>query len=379
MGCDRADDVPFVRAAEIDVPVIVLTPNLTGADGISTVARLVTRACEGVTVLVLNEPADRTVFEGAEVWGAGGRSSRFVTSAVRRATGGDSPMTVVTNHLHLAPAALAFAARGASLLTILHGVEAWKPLTWVQRTSLDRSERLVAVSAFSRDRFRAANPHFRNRHVDVCHLGLAPEPVSSVQSDRTPSALIVGRMAADERYKGHDLLIDIWRDVAADVPGATLRIVGEGDDRPRLEQKATSLNLGGQIIFLGRVSDERLASEYQRCTAVVMPSRGEGFGLVFIEAMRAARACIGCRGSASEIIVDSKTGLLLEPDNRAQLREAVVRMLRERSETEAMGVRGRARFLEHFTEEHFRRRLIALMPQASAAAMSEAVSKLHRA
>ena len=103
-----------------------------------------------------------------------------------------------------------------------------------------------------------------------------------------------------------------------------------------------------------------------KITAVVMPSRGEGFGLVFIEAMRAARACIGCRGSASEIIVDGETGLVLEPDDRAKLREAVVRMLRDRSEAAAMGVRGRARFLEQFTEDHFRSRLAALMPRALA-------------
>lgn len=345
------------------MPVIILTPNLNGADGISTVARLLARACEEVTVLALHEPADKAVLDGVEVWGAGGRSSRFMAAAVRRAAAGDSRTTVITNHLHLAPAALAFAARGASLLTIIHGVEAWKPLTWIQRTALDRSERLVAVSEFSRERFRAVNPHFTNRRVDVCHLGLTQAPESHAASDPVPSALIVGRMAADERYKGHDLLLDIWRDVAADVPGAVLRIVGDGDDRPRLEQKAVALNLGDQIVFLGRVSDERLAHEYERCTAVVMPSRGEGFGLVFIEAMRAARACIGCRGSASEIIVDGQTGLVLEPDDRANLRQAVVRLLRDRSETAAMGVLGRARFLQQFTEDHFRSRLAALMPR----------------
>jgi phosphatidylinositol alpha-1,6-mannosyltransferase len=359
------------------VPVIILTPNLTGADGISTVARLLARACEEVTVLALHEPEDTAVFEGVEVCGAGGRSSRFVAAAVRRAAAADSRMTVITNHLHLAPAALAFAARGASLLTILHGVEAWKPLTWIQRLALDRSERLVAVSAFSRERFLAMNPHFTNRRVDVCHLGLTLVPASRVESDPAPSALIVGRMAADERYKGHDLLLEVWRDVAADVPGAVLRIVGDGDDRPRLQQKAAALNLGDQIVFLGRVSDERLAHEYERCTAVVMPSRGEGFGLVFLEAMRAARGCIGCRGSASEIIVDGENGLVLEPDDRAKLRQAVVRLLRDRSEAAAMGARGRARFLQQFTEDHFRSRLAALMPHGSDSAVSDTVSKVH--
>ena len=354
--------------------IILLTPNLYGADGISTVARLVTRACEDVTVLALHE-ADRTMFDDVDVEGSGGRSSHFVTAAMRRAVLADRPATVIVNHLHLAPAALAFAARGASLLTLLQGVEAWKPLTWLQRVALDRSERIVAISAYSRDRFRAANPHFAQRRLDVCHLGLEPIVTSQGPSEWAPSALIVGRMARDERYKGHDLLLDIWQDVTADVPDAVLRVVGDGDDRKRLEQKAVSLNLGTRVEFLGRISDKRLAHEYQRCTAVVMPSRGEGFGLVFIEAMRAARGCIGGHGSASEIIVDGDTGFLVDPENAVDLRQAVVRMLRDRTATAAMGIRGRARFLQHFTEDHFRRRLHALLPDAANTTASGAVSK----
>jgi phosphatidylinositol alpha-1,6-mannosyltransferase len=349
------------------VSVIVLTPNLMGCDGISTVGRLIARAYDEVSVLALHEPADVTAFEGIEVWGARGQSSRFVASAVGRAASADAPLVVITNHLHLAPAALAFSARGATLVTILHGIEAWRPLTWVQRAALDRSERLVAVSAYSRDRFRAANPSFEHRAVDVCHLGLSAEPASLRDSGAVPTVLIVGRMAADERYKGHDALIDIWRQVVAEIPAAELRIVGDGNDRPRLEQKAEAVNLGDRIAFLGRISDERLAAEYERCTAVVMPSRGEGFGLVFLEAMRAARACVGCRGSASEIIVDGETGFVIDPDDRPGLIRAVVRLLRDTTQTTAMGARGRARFLECFTEDHFRRRLTSIVPAPAAA------------
>jgi glycosyltransferase involved in cell wall biosynthesis len=96
-----------------------------------------------------------------------------------------------------------------------------------------------------------------------------------------------------------------------------------------------------------------------------MPSRDEGFGFVFVEAMRAARACIGSRGAASEIIADGETGLLVDPDDRAQLLQSVVRVLRDRPAADAMGARGRVRFLEQFTEERFRDRFTALLPVAS--------------
>jgi phosphatidylinositol alpha-1,6-mannosyltransferase len=343
-------------------PIVLLTPNLTGHDGISAVARLVVGTFDRVSVVALHERPDLTAFAGATVEGAGGAAARFALAALRVAARGPRA-TVIVNHVHLAPAALAFAARGGTLVSILHGVEAWTPLTWLQRAALRRSDQLIAVSAFSRDRFRAANPRFAARHVDVCHHGVGPAAVPDTPSDPTPAALIVGRMTADERYKGHDALIEIWPAVLAAVPDAVLRIVGDGDDRQRLEKKAAAMGLGDHVIFTGGLDDQALQREYQRATVFTMPSPREGFGLVFLEAMRAARSCIGCRGAASEIIDDGATGWIVEPGDRARLTERVIRTLRDRSESVAMGARGRARYLQHFTEAHFRQRLTALMTQ----------------
>jgi glycosyltransferase involved in cell wall biosynthesis len=341
--------------------IVLLTPNLTGHDGISAVARLVVGAFDRVSIVALHERPSLSSFASATVLGAGGRGSRFAFAALRAAAR-DPQATVIVNHLQLAPAALPFAARG-TLVSILHGVEAWTPLTWLQRAALERSDRLIAVSAFSRDRFLAANPQFAERHVDVCHHGIGPAAVPDIPSDRTPAALIVGRMTADERYKGHDALIEIWPAVLAAVPDAVLRIVGDGDDRPRLEQKAAASGLGAHVVFAGGIDDDALQREYQRATVFTMPSSREGFGLVFLEAMRAGRSCIGCRGAASEIIDDGQTGWIVEPGDRQRLTECVIRTLRDRSESAAMGARGRDRYLQHFTAEHFRRRLTALTTQ----------------
>ena len=81
--------------------------------------------------------------------------------------------------------------------------------------------------------------------------------------------------------------------------------------------------------------------------------------------MRAARACVGSPGAAAEIIADGETGLLVAPDDRTRLLETVVQVLRDRPATAAMGARGRARFLQQFTEERFRDRFAALLPTAS--------------
>ena len=347
-------------------PVVVLTPNIAGRDGISRLARLVADTFADASVLALHEPAD-SARVGRVMRGTDGSPSRFVAAAVGAAVSCDSRTTVIVVHLHLAPAALAFAARGASIVAFLCGIEAWKPLTWIQRAALDRADRLVAISAYTRDRFLKSNPHFSRRAIEVCHLGVENAATIVRADGAPPAALIVGRMAADEQYKGHDQLIETWAEVAAAVPGALLRIVGEGTDRMRLEQKAAALGLEGKILFLGRLDEMSLRREYATCRVFAMPSRDEGFGFVFVEAMRASRPCVGARGAASEIIADGETGFVVPPGDSDQLRERIVQLLRDPAGADAMGARGRARFLQLFTEERFRDRFSALVPLAAPA------------
>jgi phosphatidylinositol alpha-1,6-mannosyltransferase len=277
----------------------------------------------------------------------------------------------VVVHIHLAPAALAFAARGASLASWLCGIEAWVPLNWSHRAALQRSRVVAAISSHTIGRFRAANPVFGNLAISVCHPGIVDRQ-GEVRDERRgrPVALIVGRMAANERYKGHDELLDVWQQVLQRVPDAQLRIVGDGDDRARLEAKAANLALGNSVVFLGRLSDADREDEYARCTVFVMPSRDEGFGLVFIEAMRAGRACIAAEGAACEIVAHGRTGLIVSPTSTAQLTEAVTGLLGDRRLAATMGAAGRTRFLDHFTDAAFRQRAAAVIQKPVAVGIS---------
>jgi phosphatidylinositol alpha-1,6-mannosyltransferase len=361
-----------IRHSKLPVSTLVLTPNLTGDDGISRLSRLIVRAFDDVSVLALHEPPSCTRFEHAPVQSAGGSTTRFAALTVQLAARQHPDTTVIVVHIHLAPAALALTARGASLVTCLCGIEAWTPLSWPQRAAIQQSRRLIAISHYTIERFRLANPRAGDRPIDVCHPGieLAASPESTfraaaaVSRGTPPSALIVGRMSAEERYKGHDRLLEIWPQVVSEFKSARLEIVGDGDDRPRLAQKSEEMGLASSVTFHGRVSKEQLCRHYERCAVFVMPSRNEGFGLVFLEAMRARRACIGATGAASEIIDDGRTGLLVPPGSTTKLTDALVTLLRNQSVAASMGEQGRARFLAHFTEERFRSRLHAVVPQS---------------
>ena len=355
---------------------VLLTPNLLGKDGVSALSRAVGRALPApCLVLSLHDPAaaagDSPI--ELELRGAHGSRARFLAGVARTMTSVTPETVIVCSHLHLAPAARLLAWRGQRATTILCGVEAWVSLRASERWAIAGGE-LVAISQHTADRFKAANPALASTDVVVCHPGLpAPPPQhpapAAFDFAGSPLALIVARMSSAERYKGHDALLDVWPRVVSHHADAVLAIAGDGDDRPRLEARAASLGITRAVRFLRRVSDEQLAELYRQCRLFVMPSRDEGFGLVFLEAMRAGKPCIGARGAASEIIEHGVTGFLVDSDSRQELSAALERLYSEPGTCRQLGSAGRERFFSTFTHDRFqtrfrqavaRRRIMAL-------------------
>lgn len=351
---------------------LVVTPGVTGTDGIARVSRLVVRALESpsagtaapVEVLSVGDPPRPGALGRVALSSAAGRKLRFIGLALRRALAGPHPPDVVCLHLRLSPVARLLTGARGRLAVFLHGIEAWKPLGPLERWALGRADVLVANSEHTARRFRQANPGFSGRPIAVCHLGVraardTQPPDSGGRDVADPFALIVGRLAGSERYKGHDVLIDLWPRIRNAVPDARLVVAGDGDDRARLEAKAAVL--GAPVRFLGRVSDQALDALYRDCAFFVMPSRDEGFGLVFLEAMRAGKACIGGAGAAAEVIEDAVTGLVVDATDEGEVEKAIVRLFLEPETRSRMGRAGAERLGCQFTEAHFRRRFRAIL------------------
>lgn len=328
---------------------VVVTPNIGGADGVSRLSRQIEGALpEPVMVLSLHDPVEHESARRS----AGGRRVRFVWEALCLAPFCDRDTILVCTHAHLAPIARLMAWRGARVTNVLCGIEAWVRLRRTERWALSRG-RLVAISEHTARGFREANPAFRRASIDVCHPGLPEQAVEGHDPSSADAALIVARMSAREGYKGHDALLRVWPRIVATHPGAELWIVGDGDDRPRLEQLARSLGIAGAVTFTGRVDDAELDRRYRRCRFFVMPSTHEGFGLVFLEAMRAGKPCIGAPGAAEEIIRDGATGFIMNPADADGLCAAVVRLLDDQTLCDRMGRAGEARFRAEFTDRRF--------------------------
>lgn len=338
---------------------VLVTPNIDGADGVSCLSRQIAAALpEPVMVLSLHDARARSAWRRS----AGGSRVRLLSDAFAVALQCGRDSVVACSHAHLAPVARGIAWRGAAVTNVLCGIEAWVPLRAAERWALSRG-RLVAISAHTARRFREANPAFDDVPIEVCHPGLPPSGAWPEESATTEAALIVGRMSSNEGYKGHEELLRVWPAVARQHPAATLWIVGDGDDRTRLEALAASLGVAASVVFTGRVADEELARRYRSCRFFVMPSRNEGFGFVFLEAMRAGKACIGAPGAAEEIIDDGETGLIVDAAHAGALMSAVVRLFEDRDLCDTMGRAGVARYLAEFTDARFAARFApALSP-----------------
>lgn len=345
---------------------VLLTPNLLGADGVSCLSRQIVSALPApVMVVSLHDPraSGGPGHDGPLRRSAAGSRPQFIFDALRVGLRCDRRTVIVCCHVHLAPVARLVAWRSAPVTFVLCGIEAWVPLRAAERWALS-SGALMAISQHTVHGFKAANPSFEAAPITVCHPGLPPRAADVDEPPVDPAALIVGRMSADEGYKGHEALIHTWPAVIARHPDARLWIVGDGDDRPRLEAIVARLGLGKAIVFAGRVPDAELDRLYRRCRFFVMPSLHEGFGLVFLEAMRAGKACVGAPGAAAEIIQDGITGFIVNPARPADLIGVLLRLFDEPRTCEALGRAGAARFAAEFTDTRFRARFAPLLPYA---------------
>ena len=348
--------------------VLLLTPMFNGRDGISLVSRVAAAAlvAHGLTVNVYSlckEPYTEMP-AGIKLWTAENSSIKFVAKVASGALGFVSPNDrVLAMHVHLAGTALPLVWRGAKLSIFLHGIEVWKPLRVQEHMALKAASAVLANSDYTVQRFSETNRDFRDLPVDVCSLGIAPleGPVAGPRLKSGRFALIVGRMVGEQRYKGHDELLELWPAVLNQFPDFSLVIAGDGPYRPRLQEKAAVLGLQDAVHFTGLVGDEELQRLYRDCEFFVMPSTGEGFGLVYLEAMRARKACIGAPGAAASVIEDGRTGIIADPRRKDELLGALLALIDQPLRTLQMGNAGYERFVNNFTADRFGKTLQAAL------------------
>ena len=234
---------------------------------------------------------------------------------------------------------------------MMYGIEVWRPLDRLRQAAVRRAAALVSISELTVRKAREANPWLPTARV----LWLGTTEREGSEHAAEPTVLMLGRMASQERYKGHDTLLDAWPRILEAVPEAKLVIVGDGDDRARLEARAAG---SPSVTFTGFVPDEQRELLLRSASALVSVSTGEGFCLAALEAASAGLPVVALKGTVSEeLFPDGNGHVFLESADPQHVADAVIGLLTDRRRATALGAAGRRRFREMFTQERFYERI----------------------
>ncbi|HET8798042.1 MAG TPA: glycosyltransferase family 4 protein [Thermoanaerobaculia bacterium] len=257
---------------------------------------------------------------------------------------------VICGHINLLPVAW------NEPVLVVHGIEAWQS----RRRSLAKCRGVISVSALTRDRLLAWSHYDGPVHVlpNAVHLeryGIRPRRRDLVERfglEKKRVLLTVGRLDARERSKGFDEVMDVLPQLPDDV---VYMIAGGGDDFPRLQAKAVALGLGTRVVFTGLFSEDDKPDLYNLADVYVMPSRGEGFGFVFLEAMACGVPVIGSSiDGGREALLGGALGTLVDPADGDAIRDAILAALAKGERTIPAG-------LEYFAFERFAERVSAIV------------------
>jgi len=295
-----------------------------------------------------------------------GSRVRYVFAAAKLAT--EQFDLVICGHIHLLPVAAAIAwARRIPLILMAYGIEVWKAPYRSAARWLRKVDSIWSISAITRDRMNAW------AQLDVGRYSLLPNAIhmDKYGAKDKPEALIkryglegskvimtLCRLPEAERYKGVDEVLECLPSLLRKQPKLKYLIAGDGDDRPRLEEKTRSLGLSNHVVFTGMVKESEKPDHFRLADAFVMPGRGEGFGFVFLEALACGVPAVGSHVDGSrEALRQGLLGELVDPMDRCSIQEGILRALAR--------PKGIPEGLDHFAWPAFSSRVSAAVQKVS--------------
>jgi len=238
----------------------------------------------------------------------------------------------------IAPLALAIAKLLRTPFWVqVYGSEAWQELSVVHRRSLEAATLISSVSRYTRRRLLewvSIDPTRVKVLPGTIDPRFGPAPKAARLLDRYRAwdkkvLMTMSRLASSERYKGHDRVIRALPDVLVEHPETIYIVIGDGDDRSRLEGLATEVGVRERVHFAGFVALGELPEHYRLADLFMMPSTGEGFGIAFLEAMASGVPVIGGKGDGSvDPLEDGTLGTLIDPENENELKAAICAALK---------------------------------------------------
>jgi phosphatidylinositol alpha-1,6-mannosyltransferase len=281
-------------------------------------------------------------WQACPLWGAGNvpgplRTPVFAGVALAECLT-HRPDHVISTHVHFGPLALwAKRAFGTPFTLVAHGVDVHEGLSAGRLAALRAADRVIAVSAWTRERVLGLG-------VDASRIALVPNTVDHRRFSvaERPDDLVrryhlrpdekvvlsVARLNASDGYKGLDRLVAALPAIRAACGPVRFLAAGRGDDRARLEALARAAGVRDAVTFSGFLPDSELAGHYRLADVFAMPSTGEGFGVVFLEALHCGTPVLaGNRDGSVDALDEGRLGLLVDPTDTGAIASGIIALL----------------------------------------------------
>lgn len=227
---------------------------------------------------------------------------------------------------------------GVPYWVVAHGVDAWDIQSPTLQTALQHTDKILAVSGYTRDRLLKeqnldpAKVSLLPNTFDAGRFQIAPKPQHLLLRHKLtadqPVILTVARLDSSERYKGYDQILQAMPQIRRQIPNVHYIIVGKGSDRARVEQLIAQHNLQNCVTLAGFIPDSELCDYYNLCDVFAMPSKGEGFGIVYLEALACGKPCLGGnQDGAVDALGHGDLGVLVNPDDISEIAQSLIQIL----------------------------------------------------
>jgi teichuronic acid biosynthesis glycosyltransferase TuaC len=287
-----------------------------------------------------------------------------------------NPVSVIHAHAALPcghAAVLLGRELGVQFVVTVHGLDAFSTNQvggyagdWckgISRLVYRSAKTVICVSEKVRDQVLegAAAPV----NTTVIYNGVDHQAFAPAREDNVVPGIIlsVGNLIPT---KGHELLLRAFANIHQQFPKSSCEIIGDGPELARLRTLASELKISEKIHFLGRRSRSQVAAAMRRCTLFALPSKYEGLGCVYLEAMSTERPVIACRGQGIEEIIHHRSnGWLVGPDDLPELTDALSSLLTDPQLQRQIGDTARQIILQSFTLEHQAEQLARLYQECA--------------
>lgn len=289
--------------------------------------------------------ADMRYFPASIFKGFNAQKLKFIYFGIKEGIKND---IIILSHINLLPVGylIKLFSSKTKLLLFAHGIEVWKALPQWKIKMLKKCDRILAVSNFTKEKLKSVNDIDDKKCVVLnnCIDPFLPKQKSVSNksvlqkrygfTDKDFILMTVTRIASDEQYKGHDKVIESMGNIIKEFPYIHYLIVGKYDlpEKTRLDNIIKRYNLQHAVVFSGFVADKELPDHYKLADVFIMPSTGEGFGIVFIEAMYYGLPVIaGNKDGSTDALGKGELGLLVNPQNVKEITEAIIKVIKNRN------------------------------------------------